>query len=397
MPNNYRLPGSTVLNGNRYRRVSGEGVTGGAVRPGTQGDNAAVTNPDNTNLSGTEVQDIVQQQAANDAAAAALDTSGLAVNGMGTPGVGGWYGLLGPGGKPADAAAFLAANPGPYQNQYADAMQQTLNGLLNPQPFQYDVNADALYQQIKDNYIRQGRQAMMDTTGQAAALTGGYGNSYGAQAGNQAYQQYLGNLSNIIPELQQLAYQQYMDQQNTQRDNLEAMYKLEGQDYSRWLENMDRYREALALLPAMPASTVAPGSGNVTPDMSGIYNMMNQLYGVGQSNTKAPLDPNMQMALSDYVKNGYGTYNQLFDIWNSGGSLRDVPRQQLQYWLENNSGRMQPGYSYNQTARNYNSAHQANNGQTRSGSGSSGSGNGGSAYNRDELVRQVNRYNNTSK
>ena len=51
--------------------------------------------------------------------------------------------------------------------------------------FKYNVNADPLYQQYKDQYIQGGKLAMMDTMGKAAALTGGYGSTYGQQVGQQ--------------------------------------------------------------------------------------------------------------------------------------------------------------------------------------------------------------------
>lgn len=79
----------------------------------------------------------------------------------------------------------------------------------NRKPFSYDFNADALYQQYKDRYIQQGQMAMQDAMGQAAALTGGYGNSYAASVGNQAYQQSLQQLNDVIPELYKLAYDRY--------------------------------------------------------------------------------------------------------------------------------------------------------------------------------------------
>ena len=75
--------------------------------------------------------------------------------------------------------------------------------------FSYDFNADALYQQYKDKYVQQGKMAMADAMGQAAAMTGGYGNSYAAAVGNQAYQAHLNNLNDIIPELYNMALNKY--------------------------------------------------------------------------------------------------------------------------------------------------------------------------------------------
>jgi murein DD-endopeptidase MepM/ murein hydrolase activator NlpD len=92
---------------------------------------------------------------------------------------------------------------------YWATLQEAMNKILNREDFSYDLNGDALYQQYKDRYIQQGKMAMQDTMGQAAALTGGYGNSYASTAGNQAYQGYLQGLNDVIPELQQIAYDRY--------------------------------------------------------------------------------------------------------------------------------------------------------------------------------------------
>ena len=85
--------------------------------------------------------------------------------------------------------------PGIYQSQWQTNLNDTLNKILNREKFTYDMNADALYQQYKDQYIPQGQQAMLDTMGQAQSMTGGYGNSYAQTAGQQAYHGYLQSMS----------------------------------------------------------------------------------------------------------------------------------------------------------------------------------------------------------
>lgn len=306
-----------------------------------------------TNVSGTPAAATVPADAAQNAA--------LNVNGMGNAGRGAFYGTLGAGGQIADPTAFLAAAPGAYQSPYAAAMQQTMNGLLNPTPFKYDVNADGLYQQIKDNYVKQGRQAMMDTQGQSAALTGGYGNSYGAMAGQQAYQESLGNLAGMIPELQQIAWQQYQQGQDDQRNNLEAMSKLDAQEYARWSDEQAAYQELLKTLP-VTARSVGPGA-NWSPDMSGIVNAMNAAYGVGQNgNSQFAVDPNMQMALQDYYAKMGGDEQALQTLWNmrnAGISLTGAPNEQVDYFINNKMGltRTNPKYlngNYSVGAKNYN-------------------------------------------
>ena len=96
------------------------------------------------------------------------------------------------------------------------------NQLANMKDFSYDVNGDALYQQYKDQYVTGGKMAMMDTMGQASAMTGGYGNSYAQSVGQQAYQGYLQQLNDKVPELYQLALSKY----NSDKDNLYRMNDL---------------------------------------------------------------------------------------------------------------------------------------------------------------------------
>lgn len=163
-----------------------------------------------------------------------------------TPASAAWRDVQATGKASTDYQALLKAQPGSYQSRYGAQMDQTLNGLLNRRPFEYDVNTDALYQQIKDNYIKQGRQAMMDTQGQSAALTGGYGNTYGVAASQQAYQDSLGALADRVPELYQLAQQRYLNDENSQRQNLAALQGLDESEYQRYQYDTQQYEAKLA-------------------------------------------------------------------------------------------------------------------------------------------------------
>lgn len=99
----------------------------------------------------------------------------------------------------------------PNSNNTTMADYETLyNELMNREPFQYDVNGDALYQQYKDNYIQQGKMAMEDAMGQMSSLTGGYASSAAMSAGQQAYQGELSKLNDIVPDLYQNALNKYM-------------------------------------------------------------------------------------------------------------------------------------------------------------------------------------------
>ena len=122
---------------------------------------------------------------------------------------------------------------GGYQSPYGGTIQQTLDQLLNGEKFSYDFNADPLYQQARDKYRAMGQTAMLDTMGQATALTGGYGNSYAASAAQQAYQQAAGQVNDIIPELQAAAYDRYRNEIADTKDKLSILQGLDETAYNR--------------------------------------------------------------------------------------------------------------------------------------------------------------------
>lgn len=104
------------------------------------------------------------------------------------------------------ATYTVNANNQPYVNQLNALYEQ----IVNRKPFQYDLNGDLLYKQMADQYAQMGAKASRNAIGQAAALTGGYGNSYAEQVGAQENQQYMTALNQNIPDLYQQALNAYL-------------------------------------------------------------------------------------------------------------------------------------------------------------------------------------------
>lgn len=142
-----------------------------------------------------------------------------------------------------------------YQSQYKDQIQGLYDRIANRKDFTYDVNADAMYQQLKDQYVQGGRMAMMDTMGQAQAMTGGYGNSYAQGVGQQAYQGYLQGLNDQVPNLYQMALNRYIQQGDQMLDQYGMLTAQDAQDYARW---QDQQNLALQQAQAMIAQGVRP-------------------------------------------------------------------------------------------------------------------------------------------
>ena len=107
--------------------------------------------------------------------------------------------------------------------------------------FSYDFNDDPVYQAAKQAYINQGQLAAKNVAAQAAALTGGYANSYGTAAAQQQFNQSLQNLNEIIPELQNAAYSRYQNDL-AKKQNLASWYL----QNSRYQKEDERYADETA-------------------------------------------------------------------------------------------------------------------------------------------------------
>lgn len=136
--------------------------------------------------------------------------------------------------------------PGAYQSKWDAELTSLYDQIANRKKFSYDMGTDPLYQQYREQYQRQGRLAMQDTMGQAAALTGGYGSTYGEQVGQQAYNAYLQNLNDIVPQLQQQAYQRYQDEGTDLYNRYNLVFGRESTDYNRYRDTVSDWYSDLA-------------------------------------------------------------------------------------------------------------------------------------------------------
>lgn len=152
----------------------------------------------------------------------------------------------------AQAAIEQQTSRGGYSSPWQESLNATIDKILNREKFSYDMNTDAFYQQAKDRYVQQGKQAMMDTIGQASALTGGYGNSYAQTVGQQAYHGYLQGLNDKLLDFYGVARGAY----DAETDDLYNQFNLynerDKQDYARYVDDRDyneQVRQFLAMNP----------------------------------------------------------------------------------------------------------------------------------------------------
>lgn len=172
------------------------------------------------------------QQAAHDAAEkirAKYDYSG-GVDGS-------EYIKLGTGASPAKADTSWLDKLGESSYNYDQSGQISakLDALLNRTPFSYDAASDPLYQQYRKQYTREADRSAEDVLGKTAVMTGGMPSTAAVAASQQASDYQMSQMTDKIPELQQLAYSMYQDGLNADRADLNTLIGLEDNNYNRWL------------------------------------------------------------------------------------------------------------------------------------------------------------------
>ena len=134
--------------------------------------------------------------------------------------------------------------PDEFESKYEDQISSILDNIMNRPKFSYtseDMVNDDLYKMYRDQYMRQGNLAMRDTMGNAAALTGGYGNTYASAAGQQAYDNYVAQLNNKALEFYDRAYQRYADEGQNLYNQMNVVTGLDNTDYQRYRDGVNDY------------------------------------------------------------------------------------------------------------------------------------------------------------
>ena len=142
--------------------------------------------------------------------------------------------------------AVLAGRP---KTAPSDAALRAAYEALQSSALPYRAEEDPLYAQYRAQYTRLGRQAMEDTMGQAAALTGGYGSTYAQNAGQQVYGQYMQELADRLPELESAAYERQQGALQKRYAMAKAQYDAQYARYrdevSDWQSDANRARAQL--------------------------------------------------------------------------------------------------------------------------------------------------------
>ena len=125
------------------------------------------------------------------------------------------------------------------KTSYSDQLKEMMDKIMNREKFSYDVDKDPLFQQALASAMNSGKTAMQDTIGQASALTGGYGSTYATTAGNQAYNAFIEDAYDNLPQYYKMA----MDAYQMEGDEMYRQYGMlsdeDAKEYDRMLSAYD--------------------------------------------------------------------------------------------------------------------------------------------------------------
>lgn len=125
-----------------------------------------------------------------------------------------------------------------YAGTHKEALNNLLNEFMNREDFEYDVDKDQMFQQALASAMGSGKAAMQDTMGQAAALTGGYGSTYATTAGNQAYNAFIEDAYNNLPEYYNMALAAYEAEGQQMLQQYNMLDAADTKEYSQWFDDI---------------------------------------------------------------------------------------------------------------------------------------------------------------
>lgn len=143
--------------------------------------------------------------------------------------------------NPMSPSSFSYKEAPTFTSRYDAEAEKLMQAILNREKFSYNPETDPLYGSYKKQYTREGQRATQDAIGAAAAATGGIPSSYAVTAATQAGDYYAAQMADKIPELEQLAYQKYMNEHQMRLNDLDVVRAEEQSDYAKFLDQLEQH------------------------------------------------------------------------------------------------------------------------------------------------------------
>ncbi len=144
-------------------------------------------------------------------------------------------------GGESGAGYYKVAKPEKYVSKYQTEIDSLYDKVMDTKPFTYDAEEDPIYQVYKKIYVKAGEDAYDRALAQNSIRTGGLASSSAISAASQAQAYYNNKLSDMIPELYDMAYNKYQNDIKQDYDRITMLKNADKTDYERYLKSLDDY------------------------------------------------------------------------------------------------------------------------------------------------------------
>lgn len=262
-----------------------------------------------------------------------------------------------------------------YKSQYESQIKDLYDKISNKPSFEFNYNPsdDALYNQYLDRYQQLGKQAMRDTMGQAAALTGGYGSSYGQGVAQQAYDRYIQGANDKLGEMADRAYsiqyQQYQDENDALKQQYGMLNDLEAMDYAKYMDRVsaqgDAWNKLASIIPAsgyMPSEAELMAANMTTEEAKALQMQWAAMYPQLAYN-QGVIDAEQHHQMTGkypigYTKPGSGYTGWDGGYWGSSGNGNGDGDGEPKTWRELAQTYLDQGYSVGDVMKGASAARQ---------------------------------------
>ena len=141
---------------------------------------------------------------------------------------------------------YEKTRPADYVSQYQPKIKDVMGQLDGMKEFDYDPDADTAYQQYKSQYTQKAKLANQNAQADASARTGGYGSSYGTQAGQKAYASTMNDLDNVLDGLMSQSRSEYNTKKAGLQTELSGLQSAEENDYNKYQKDLANWKDGLS-------------------------------------------------------------------------------------------------------------------------------------------------------
>ena len=141
---------------------------------------------------------------------------------------------------------YEQTKPADYQSKYQGQINDVMSKLNDLGEYDYDPAADTAYQQYKSQYAQKAKLANQNAQANASAMTGGYGSSYGTQAGQKTYAATMDDLDSVLDGLAAQNRAEYNTKKSGLQEQLSGLQSAERNDYAKYQKDYSQWQDGLS-------------------------------------------------------------------------------------------------------------------------------------------------------